>query len=382
MTVAFINENILGHNSYLPRFIEELDRRPELGIQTRCINVLPLPPEDDSRHWHIRGLYRLGLDFGIHRWRQALSRHAARQLEALMEQERVDAVVVNTQSVGLHLPAVIGRTPLLVGMDATFSMLAATPWFAQTRAARWFHPLTLGALMRQERVLLRRADCLLPWSGCVAGSLRTDYGIDEHRITWLPPSLRFPEVRSRAEAVRPQLLFIGGDFVRKGGVVLKQAWERRLKDRCDLNVVTQTQISEVSRSAGFRVHSGVVASTERWRELWEGASVFVFPSQLETFGIVLIEALAFGVPVVSSRAGVAEEILAKGAHGVLLPEVSAEAIERGVLEVLDAPEVARQRTLEGQAWCVRNFDLETNTKRLADVLHRVGANPSPLVTEG
>ena len=80
MNVAFLNENTLGHTSYLPRFAGELLRRPELGVTPHVLDALPLPPHlrrlgDTS----IRGLRKFGLDFhgtrwmicaGVNRWRR------------------------------------------------------------------------------------------------------------------------------------------------------------------------------------------------------------------------------------------------------------------------------------------------------------------------
>ena len=54
--------------------------------------------------------------------------------------------------------------------------------------------------------------------------------------------------------------------------------------------------------------------------------MFVFPSSLETFGIVLVESLSFGVSVISSKVGAAEDILDSGRAGILLNETTPEAI--------------------------------------------------------
>ena len=51
MNVAFLNENTLGHTSYLPRFAEALRGRRELGVTPHVFDVLPLPP-------HLRAAFR------------------------------------------------------------------------------------------------------------------------------------------------------------------------------------------------------------------------------------------------------------------------------------------------------------------------------------
>ena len=104
MEVAFLNENTLGHTSYLPRFAAELARRPELGVTPHVLDALPLPP-DLSRlgDTSVPGLRKFGLDLHGTRWRIAASRHLRRQLDDLGRRKDIGAVVVNTQSMGLEL---------------------------------------------------------------------------------------------------------------------------------------------------------------------------------------------------------------------------------------------------------------------------------------
>ena len=364
MNVAFLNENTLGHTSYLPRFAEELLRRPELGVKPRVLDALPLPPHlcrlgDTS----IRGLRKFGLDFHGTRWRLATSRHLREQLDQLRQREPVDALVVNTQSMGLALDGLPLGLPVFVALDATFTQLARSPWFAPNAPSRWLQPLTLRGLLRRERALFARTTKFLPWSEPVAESLRCDYGVPDWRITVLPPSLTPPPRRAaQGTNARPQLLFLGGDFFRKGGPQLRACHQRFFTDRCDLHLVTQ---SDVPAGPGVFVHRGVKAGSEAWLRRWREADVFVFPSRLETFGIVLLEALAFEVPVVASEAGAARSILDGGRFGKLLPEPTPEALKQALDEVLADPVQARERSRLGREHFEGNFDLATNTAKLA-----------------
>lgn len=373
MTVAFLNENTLGHTSYLPRFAGELARRPELGVTARVLDALPLPP-----HWRrwgdtsIRGLRKVGLDFHGTRWRIAASRHLREQLDALRQSEQVAALVVNTQSMGLALAGLPPELPVFVALDATFTQLARSPWFAPNAPARWLQPLTLRGLLRRERDLFARTTRFLPWSEPVAKSLRQDYGVAAARITVLPPSLTPPPPREpRAGNARPQLLFLGGDFFRKGGELLREVHQRFLADRCDLHVVTQ---SEVPAGRNLFVHRGVMAGGEAWLRRWREADVFVFPSRLETFGIVLLEALAFGVPVVASDAGAARGLLGDGEFGRLLPELGVETLRSALEETLGNPLGAAARARQGREHFAREFALPANTARLAEWLREAAGS--------
>lgn len=60
-------------------------------------------------------------------------------------------------------------------------------------------------------------------------------------------------------------------------------------------------------------------SGARLRDLYQRAAVFVMPSQKEGFGIVFLEAMHHGVPVVAARAGATEEVVLDGVTGILVP---------------------------------------------------------------
>jgi glycosyltransferase involved in cell wall biosynthesis len=364
--VAFVNENTLGHTSYLPRFAKAFREHPEWGCTPFQIDAIPLPPELRHAERGIRGLHRLGLDGLITRWRRAASKHAAAQLNRLRQAHRIDAVIVNTQSVGLALPTEAPDVRCLVAMDATFEQLARSPWFGPTRIARWLQPITLAVLRAQERRLFRHASLLLPWSHRTADSLIRDYGETSDRIHVLPPSMSDPGRSSLSPSTgKPRLLFVGGDFRRKGGMELLSAWRSGLRTEMDLHVVTR---DPVEPEPGLFVHPGVEAGSDAWFQLWRSADLFVFPSHLETFGIVLLEAMAFGVPILSARTGAADEILEHGRAGVLLDTTTPSAITAGVRELLQDREKRRLLSENGRRAFLERFEIRHTAHQLARLL--------------
>lgn len=372
MHVAFVNENTLGHGSYLPPFVRHFRERPELGIAPHPLDATPLPPA--LSRWadtSVRGLRGWGLDFHVARWRRVVSAHVRTRLDELRRRGPLDAVVVNTQSVGLALVETAAELPVFVCADATFEQLARSAWFAPNAASRLLLPLTLSPIRGAERALFRAARGIFAWSEPVRESLRADYGVPAERILRLPPSVEPPPAGMAREARdeagrRPRILFVGGDFRRKGGAVLLEAFRRRFADSCELHLVTQ---SPVPPEPGVHVHRGIVAHTPAWRELWEGADVFVFPSTLETFGIVLLEALAFGVPVVAADVGAARDVLAGGRAGVLVERVDADTLGEAIAAVLADPGEAGRRAALGRARVEAEFTLSGNAERLAARLH-------------
>ncbi len=374
MNVAFLNENTLGHTSYLPRFVEEFGKHPELGVVPYGIDVTPLPaPYARWGESSIRGLRKWGLDFHNARWRMAASRFAREQLLKLMDRCPIDAAVVNTQSVGLELADLAEKLPVFVCLDATFRQLERSRWFAPNAGSRTFLPLTAAPIRGRERELLVCAQRLLAWSEPVRESLVDEYNCPASKVCLLPPSVHPAPPRGvRKQNNRPQILFLGGDFKRKGGPVLLETYRRWFQSTCELHIVTE---SPISAGSGVFVHRNIRAQTEAWLERWRQADVFVFPSTLETFGIVLVEALSFGVPVISARVGAAEDILDGGRAGRLLKDEQPETLAEALRGVLNDWEGAGNRALQGYARVQQRYDLSRNTQQLADWLREsVGAH--------
>src|SRR6185437_782989 len=105
------------------------------------------------------------------------------------------------------------------------------------RPARQGLPMAL--LRLQERVLAHHVTLFTPWSTWAADSLRKQ-GIDEQRIRVLPPGVDLEQWKPRPFPATPpgspmRLLFVGGDFGRKGGEMLLDMFHERLMGRCELD---------------------------------------------------------------------------------------------------------------------------------------------------
>lgn len=368
--LLFLNENALGHSSYLPAFAAEMTRN--LQAQVTQIDVVPLPPELEKKAGpSFRGAARLGLSPEYRRWRELASEHAARLTQNALAEASYDALVVNTQSVGLSLVSLLPpNLPLAVCLDATFDQLRDTPWFGRFAMERATQPFYYPPLRQAEQRLYNRAQLLFPWSESVAESLRRDYGVPSHRIQVLPPSVTLPPETPRPMRGNglPQILFLGGDFRRKGGDVLLQCFQRHFVNKTELHVVTA---SAVSPSPGVFVHRNIKAWSDPWLERWKSADLFVFPSLLETFGIVLLEAQAFSVPIISSKAGAAREILLDGEAGTLLDSISVESLRKSIQDYLDAPKLSQKRAEVGHKALIQKYLLASNSQRLLERIRSV-----------
>lgn len=99
-------------------------------------------------------------------------------------------------------------------------------------------------------------------------------------------------------------------------------------------------------------------SREQLRSFYQGASLFVLSSDEEGFGFVIVEAMACGLPVVSTRCGGPETIIVEGETGLLTPVGDATALAQAMAQLLENPKLRRQMGRLGREIVETRFSLE------------------------
>lgn len=201
----------------------------------------------------------------------------------------------------------------------------------------------LARVYEWERRLYNDAEHVFTMGSRAAESVTGFYGAAADRVTTVGAGANFeplPPRTARSAGERPaEILFVGGDWVRKGGPTLIEAFRivRRKHPAARLTIVG-TDLAP-STEPGVAV-LGHLRDRERLGALYAGARCFCLPSVFEPYGFVLPEAMAHSTPCVVTRVGAFDEIVIDGESGIVVPSADADALGVALSRVLDDDELA------------------------------------------
>lgn len=213
------------------------------------------------------------------------------------------------------------------------------------------------------------------------------WGVPGDRIrTVVPGTEPAPEARGPGPEAPPLLLSVGSVTPRKGHDVLVAAL-RRLGDlswRCvcagslDRAPAFATSVREAAASAGLsdRIRFTGELDREALDRLYHRSSLLVLASHYEGYGMALTEALARGLPVVSTTGGAIPHTVPAGA-GVLVPPGDPAALAHALRRLLEDPAARAELAREARAHARMLPDWTQAQAAFAEAVGTLAAHPAP-----
>lgn len=234
-------------------------------------------------------------------------------------------------------------------------------------------PGTAEALRRSEARALRHVRAVAVTSTATQLILEAEFGVPADKIAVaIPGTDPAPRAKGSTHGKTAHLLAVGSLIPRKGYSVLVEALARIADRRWTLTIVgspdyapaTAAELRAGIARAGLseRIALTGAAGREALAQLYDEADLFVMSSLYEGYGMVLTEALARGLPIVTTLSGAGAEALPDGA-ALKVPPGDVAALAKALSRLIDAPAERRQRA--DAAWAAAgHLPLWSETARI------------------
>lgn len=198
----------------------------------------------------------------------------------------------------------------------------------------------------------------------------------EANVIWLPNTYN-PDVFYVGEVVRENILVhVSGMTPQKRVYDIVRAFGKMEKRYPDAKLIlvgdgpNKKDIVTFVRENGLQdkiIFTGFLPKSEvaRWMQKAKG---FVFPSSYETFGCVLMEAMACGTPVLTTRVGGIPGVVPDEAHGILVEVGDIRAIAEGKASMLE--DKHQLDTLKIAEEMKERFSMSAVGRRIAEIYHQ------------
>ena len=271
----------------------------------------------------------------------------------------VDGIFIHTTTLALCSPDWLARRPTVLSSDAT---PASKEDMRELYGLKPESRLAARAKRAVYRAVFRRAAGFVAWSSWAKQSFVDDYGCREEDVAVIPPGIDVQDFApgDRAHEL-PRILFVGGDFLRKGGDLLLEVFDKRLKGRAELVLVTRDEVAE---RPGVTLHKNVGANSEKLRQLYATSDVFALPTRADCYSMVCMEALAAGMPIVTTDIGGLPDIINEGVTGRVVAPDDAGSLGDALEELVADPKQRLAMGVASRADAEQRFEVRTNARRL------------------
>ncbi|MFC2021451.1 glycosyltransferase family 4 protein [Chloroflexota bacterium] len=216
----------------------------------------------------------------------------------------------------------------------------------------------VGIVPFMQPIYIRRADRIIAVSQFTRQNIIDIFGISEsktevihhgvHPGDFIHPEESMANLRNTLGIKSlPMILFVGRLSPRKGTDVLLKAMPHVLREM-EVKLVlagsgNQQDYQQLARTLGISDKLSFLGRVpgDTLRLLYSSCDLFVLPSRLEGLGIVILEAMAAGKPIVATNVGGIPELIESGQNGILVEADEEEKLASAIIKVLSDNSLAR-----------------------------------------
>lgn len=351
--VGFIIEQALGHVTHGKNLHKNLLHDEEI------VPYWGLPRQDIQK----------GLASKTGNWTLKAGLQARKAIREMRHETELDALFFHTQVTAILSQDWLRRIPSIISLDAT-------PLQYDTLGEFYDHTPGKGETLKfwLNRSAYKAARHLVTWSDWAKESLVRDYGISAEKITTIPPGVNVTDwINPNPQPPSTDLvkiLFVGGNLKRKGGDLLLEACRRLVHESypIELHLVTRDTVNE---EPFLTVYNDMQPNSERLKALYHSSDIFCLPTLGDCLPMVLSEAGAAGLPVISTNIAAIPEIVHDGVTGFITSAGEVDALVASLRRLIVNPTLRKQMGERAVQVVTEQFDAEQNAKRLIALLKQV-----------
>lgn len=227
---------------------------------------------------------------------------------------------------------------------------------------------------------LRKADYILSTSHVMAKETKkytdkdiavTPFGVDIELFKPLPTDSNDEFVIGNVKTLRPKY---GIDVLIKAAeIVIKNNPDKKIRLDIYGEGPQKDELIQLSITLGIqeKVNFKGFVQNDKLPEIYNSVSVSVSVSNSESFGVVAVEAMACGCPVITSDADGFTEVVDDGVTGFIVPKRDIEATARAIQKFIDNPALREKMGGEGRKRVIRFYDWEKNVDKMMSIYNTV-----------
>jgi glycosyltransferase involved in cell wall biosynthesis len=309
------------------------------------------------------------LDFHRLRCQTSIAYTARRLIRRKLFQKKYSVLHLHTQVMGLYATDFMKKIPTVVGIDIT--SVQASKEFTDP-LFEWTYKPNIWL----DQKVFNAAKKIVSWSDYARSSVIENFNIDESKVVTIPSGVDITRIpfsdRSKKLSGNTSLykiLFVGGDFRRKGGKDLLDVFLTSFKDIAELHIVTQANVT--CDHPNVHVYNSVSAYTPQWLDLYHQADVYVMPTYADAFATVFLEAMAAGLPVIATTLAQITEAVIDGETGFLVNPGDRLELTHKIRCLIENPSLGLEMGAKGRKIAEQKFDSNKNFQALESIFREV-----------
>ena len=210
---------------------------------------------------------------------------------------------------------------------------------------------------------------ILFWSDKAREDMLRIYPQTEDKSTVLYPPVELPERFGASRGGgKVRICFVGLDWLRKGLLILLHVFENLKKkyDNIELVVVTDESFSKIEPNSMVKTFYNLPPK-DAFPGIYLDSDIFVLPTRFESFGYSVLEAMACGLPVVTSDVYAMPEIVEDKKTGYLTPYGDMNALEEKLAELIENASLRKKMGEAGRKRVEEKFSMQVFKKELSKV---------------